>query len=178
MSSAGFEIGIPLSTIRWISQTGAQAVEHNALTIYREINGEWRLYLFGTEDLPAFVEALRQVTNISFSTDAHHGPAKALRARQNLLGQWERDHTVTLYLAPDRLLADWRSAVPLDAIRELAVIADSGVTSGSADLLRIIYTDPEGKRQIVGFEINLAWAWELSRRTGIAIDHASGRKKK
>jgi hypothetical protein len=182
MSSAGFEIGIPLSTIRWISQTGAQAVEHNALTIYREVSGEWRLDLWATDQETELIQAIQQIASVPISTQVDHGPIPALRARQNLLGQWERDHTVSLYLAPDRLLADWHSAVPLDAIRGLAVLPAAGLQFNDAALLRIGYADLDGRPQTVGFELSSsqaqAWAEILSRRTGISIDYESGRKKK
>jgi hypothetical protein len=182
-SSANFQLAIPFPTIRWISQLAeSAALKLNILTIYAEVGSEWRLYQVGVTGLSDLVQAIQQVTSVPISTQSDYGPAKALRVRQNLLGQWERDHTVSLYLAPDRLLADWRSAVPLDAIRGLAVLPATGLQFNDAALLRISHTDPDGRPQTVGFELSSsqaqAWAEILSRRTGISIDYESGRKKK
>jgi hypothetical protein len=179
MSSAGFEIAIPLSAIRWISQLGVEAQTSNTLTIYREVSGEWRLILLATNWVTELVQAMQQIAQVPISTLPDYGPIKALRARQEIYGQWDRQHTVTLYLAPDRLLTNWHSAVPLDSICELAVIPAAASSQG---LLRIHFSDPDGRPQTIGFEMDFdrasAWAWQLSRRTGIAVDQAGGRKKK
>jgi hypothetical protein len=154
-------------------------VQHNVLTIYREVSGEWRLILLATNRVTELVQAIQQVAPVPISTQPDYGPAQALRARQDIYSQWDRQHTVTLYLAPDRLLTNWHSAVPLDAIRELGVIPAAESSKG---LLRIHFSEPDSKPQTIGFEMDFdrasAWAWQLSRRTGIAVDQAGGRKKK
>jgi hypothetical protein len=180
-SSANFEIDLPLESIRWFGQANVIVQQVNALTFYVERNSRWRLYTIGVEDVEAVSRALQEVGGVALNLDPDYGPVRTLRYDQNIYGHWVPDHTVRLYLIPDHLLADWRTAVRFDQIRGLAVLPSAGLSSPNSMLLSIRYTSDDGRPRGVGFALGwskaFAWATILEERTGIELDQVERKKK-
>jgi hypothetical protein len=181
ISSANFEIRIPLANVRWLGQASVAVQQQNAVSLHCELESRWQLYNFGLDDWQSLVNGLKEA-GIPVATYQDRGPMDALRLRQNVYGQWERDHTVQLYLAPDRLLADWHTAIMLDCIQGLTVLSAAGLNLTRSALLEIKYSVPDAWPQVMGFAMSepeaRGWAEALRQRTKAPLDYGAGRKKK
>ena len=173
-SSAGFELTIPLDQIRWMAHEGA--------TLVTEYRDRWHIHRFGFQASDAWIQAMQNV-GVARIPAGTFGPLETLRLRQNVIGRWTRDHTVTLYLMPDRVLVNWRTALRNDQIRELAVIdTPAWLNILDRDLLRITYEADNRERTTIGFVMDdgtvRRWAQTLHERSGAPLAIIAGRKKK
>ena len=155
------------------------------MTFYCERNQHWHVYKFdllshaGSMNLLNALDALVVPVTVSRSLEA----VKVHYQRQDIYGQWEHNRVATLYLAPDRLLVNWQSTIPLAEIRELAIMAPPERTLGSSrTMLRITCARPDSAPSVVGFVMGSqdadVWASVLRERTGIAVEVFQGPKKK
>jgi len=111
------------------------------------------------------------------------GPARALRMHEDVYGEWHADREDQLYLAPDRLLFGWRSAIPLDDIQRLNVLHRGGLDALrplASGLLRIEYRAAEGAIETVGFKVRrpAEWADAIAEHSASGLPVGQGRKKK
>jgi hypothetical protein len=181
VSSANFEIDLPLESIRWFGQANVTVQQFNALTFYVEPASRWRLYTIGVEDVEGVNRALQDIGGLALNPDPDYGPVNALRCDQNIYGHWVPDHTVRLYLIPDHVLADWRTVVRFDQIQGLAVLPSGGLSPAGSALLSIHYTADDGRPRGVGFALGwskaFVWAAMLEERTGVEVDQVERKKK-
>ncbi|MBN1563289.1 MAG: hypothetical protein JXA10_05585, partial [Anaerolineae bacterium] len=94
-----------------------------------------------------------------------------------IYGAWQSHERGNLYLAPDRILYNWRSFMAYTQIIELAAIAIYRLPR----MLRITYTLPDDPQpQVIGFSMQYAEAWgqTLAIRSGMPLAIIEGRKKK
>ncbi|NLX08314.1 MAG: hypothetical protein GXY36_01515 [Chloroflexi bacterium] len=180
---------VPLDLIRWIevrSVPVGEATNRQALFVHYDGPAGWRVYSFVLDKPHTFARQLSQFSGEPLrdvSQRQDYGPASATRVFQDIHGQWQTDRETELYLAPDRLLFGWRSAIPLASIRQLAVIERGGLSEinpFSTDLLRIEHETSTGERQITGYVVRHAqrWAEAIQRRSQAPLTIQEGRKKK
>jgi hypothetical protein len=171
---------LPFASIRGVVtgsitiRTGSSlSTPESAVLIHVETPGGWRVYVYSIDFkvLHHVVQHLRDVAGVPISY-RDLGQVHAPRWRQDIYGQWHADRKVTLYLAPDRLLCDWRDAILLAQVRGVAVVARVGLNLANAALLRIEYSD--SPPQTIGFEMPFSRAEEWGR----ALAEQAGRKKK
>jgi hypothetical protein len=95
---------------------------------------------------------------------------------QDIYGEWHADRTGDLYLAPDRLLFDWRTVISLAALQQLDVYQ---VGQGNP-LLCVTYAGSDGAPQVEGFQVQAAarWAEALVQRLDVPLQIHRGRKRK
>jgi hypothetical protein len=181
VSSANFEIDLPLASIRWFGQANVTVQLFNALTFYVEQASHWRLYTIGVEDVEGVNRALQDVGGLTLNPDPDYGPVNALRCEQNIYGHWVPEHTVRLYLIRDHVLADWRTVVRFDQIQGLAVLPSGGLSPAGSALLSIHYTADDGRPRGVGFVLGWSkvfmWANWLEERSGVQLDQVERKKK-
>jgi hypothetical protein len=188
--SSRFDASIPLTSIRRIGlttlavQAGNIIARKRALAIHYDSPDGWRVGLFVTREPAEVAQALAEESGLpihdSGSERDDYGPARATRMTEDVYGDWSPDREGDLYLAPDRLLFNWRDPILLDAIRRLDVIAKRGVNPLAPDLLRVEHETPEGEPLVTGFVVRRArrWAEAILRRTEVPLDVHLGRKTK
>jgi hypothetical protein len=172
----GSELVMLLDQIRFIHP--------ETMAFYCEHDQRWHVYRFdplsyvGVMNLLNALEALVVPVTVSRSVEA----IKVHYRQQNVYGQWEPRRCATLYLAPDRLLVNWHSSIPLAEMRELAIVTPPNWTLGSRTMLRITYAPPDHAPSVIGFVMSTQdadiWASVLRERTGIVVEHFEGPKKK
>jgi hypothetical protein len=190
-----YNTSVPFEDVRAIQlyritiHAGKATVKKEALVIHAEQNDHWNVYTFTAEKKQAdFARELgrlsgQRVQDIPYGRD-DHGPTSATRMRQDIYGQWEAERTAELYLAPDRLVFGWRTAVFLNQIRRLDVLPRSGVLAAinpfGEDLLRVEYQGADGSPQTAGFVLRGAEGWgdAIASRTRVPLNIHAGRKKK
>ena len=186
-------VAIPLTAIRWVGLTtipvwaGRVAVHKRALAIHFEGPDGWRVGTFVADILDDLAQWVSQETGLPVhdagAERADFGPARAARLVQDVYGDWSMDREGDLYLAPDRLLFAWRSAISLDDIQRLDVISAGGLEALnplSADVLRVEYRTADGEIDAAGFRVRRAarWADAIARRSARRLPVTQGRKKK
>lgn len=187
------DVSVAYESVRWIAlQTIAAAGrgrsrEVRALLVHYQSAETWHVASYVLDDPHELAAQLAQQTGLPLEDSgpdrADYGPADASRARQDVYGVWHPDRDGALYLAPDRLVFDWRDAIPLGAITRLDVITRAGLAERlpfSDDLLRVEYTDADDERQTVGLVMRHAdrWADAISRRRRAPLIVHTGRKRK
>jgi len=187
------DVTIRLDALRWIGLTtisvwaGRVAARRRALALHYEGPDEWRVATFVTDAPEDIAQALGRETGLlvrdTGSERADYGPARATRLIQDVYGEWSTDREDELYLAPDRLLFAWRSAIALDDIQRLDVIDAGGLDALnplSAGLLRVEYRAADGAIDTVGFRVRRAagWADAIAERSASGLPVVQGRKKK
>lgn len=199
------DLTIPLDAIEWMGshrimvETGKNAVQKMALVVHyqqptfdysisNEPNGSlWRVAAFITAQNHDILTRLSQLTGLKYvalpRSRYDFGPFDATRMQQDIYGQWEGTVRRPLYLAPDRLLFDFRHAIHLRNLRTIEVVTrEHKLISlpGSESLLRLTYLDHTGNQQMIAYLLRYApaMAEALSVRSGIPFSSSDGRKKK
>jgi hypothetical protein len=188
-------ISVPSDRIRHIGLTTVPVLagikmqaQRRALTVHYDSPDGWRVAIFLTDMPVELAQELADEGHLpvydSGSAREDFGPARAVRMFQDLYGEWREDREGDLYLAPDRLLFDWRDAIPLADIRRLDVYQQGGrlhdLSPLSRDLLRIEYGESEEDFHTVGFVVRRAdrWVASIQHRASTPLDVHAGRKKK
>ncbi|MCD4685476.1 MAG: hypothetical protein K8S97_06035 [Anaerolineae bacterium] len=154
---------------------------------YTEPDG-WRVAVLLADDPQDIARALSTHSDLPVydcgGRTVDFGPMPATRMAQDIYGEWSEDRDGDLYLAPDRLLFNWRDAIPLDTITRIDVLHE-GRGRESASLLRIEHDAPDDADDdsgftVTGFVVRAAddWADALRHRIDEPIPIFAGRKKK
>lgn len=187
------DLRLPLTHIQRIGlcsvavRAGRTASRKRALSIHHQGPDGWRVTTIISDDPQDSAAALSDACDLpvhdSGITRDDFGPADTTRMAQDVYGDWSPDRDGVLYLAPDRLLFNWRDAIPLDTIERLDVL-----TRGTwhdrlplaEALLRVERTAPDGARAVTGFVLRRAddWASAIQQRISAPIAVQAGRKKK
>jgi hypothetical protein len=201
-----FDFAAPLGAIRWVGlrtvvkRSWNRRVEWPELVIHAELAAGWRVYTFTEGPITALAGRVAEIAGLDLHQIGERfedfGPLPAIYLVEDAAGQWQRitDLAVdletlpdtwdgldyTLYLAPDRLLYDWRTAIPLAGIQRVDVYAQRGASKFNPfdlPLLRIVYTDAAGARQVAGFLVANAgdWAGVLENLIAVPVAHHAGR---
>jgi hypothetical protein len=164
---------------------GRLNVQQRALTVHYDSPDGWRVATFLTDAPVELAQELSQESGLplhdSGSAREDFGPARAARMIEDLYGEWRDEREGELYLAPDRLLFDWRDTIPLSHIRRLNVYTRGGrLNPFSQDLLRIEYGESEEDFRAVGFRVRGAdrWAEAIRQRANTPLEVYIGRKRK
>ena len=171
--------------------TGRAVASRRALSVHFAGPQGWRVATFLLDKPVEFADALSANARSakidlpvrdSGKKREDYGPARAIRAIQDIYGEWQEDRENDLYLAPDRLLFNWRDAIPLNDIRRLDVFQQASANPLAADILRIEYDTPDGEydHETTGFLVRRAdkWAEEIAQRAEAPITIHTGRKRK
>lgn len=181
--SSAWDVHVPLVSVQRVSlvtvrlRLGRRA---RALTVHYDSPDGWRVATLLSPALAPLGAALAEACALPLHDAGDgrddFGPDRALRLLQDIYGEWHADHTGDLYLAPDRLLFDWRTVAPLAALQRLDVYQQS---HGKA-LLRVTYTGSDGAPQVEGFQVRAAarWAEALVQRLDVPLQVHRGRKRK
>lgn len=162
-------------------------VERRALHVHFEGPDGWRVATLVPDDPGEIAAALARECDLPVydcgGDRDDFGPQEATRMIQGVYGDWQPDRDGTLYLAPDRLLFDWRDAIPLDAVQRLNVLVQGNWRDrlpGAEGLLRIEHRTPEDDAAVTGFVVRRAdeWAAAIQARIDGMIPVQAGRKKK
>ncbi|MBN1678746.1 MAG: hypothetical protein JW966_00545 [Anaerolineae bacterium] len=199
------DVQLPASMIRWIGlgtvtlEAGRRRHAVRAMSVHAERPGGWVVYTFVLDDMHDAAISLNRVSGVPVRDAGtmcdDFGPARALRLRQDVYGDWYPQGEDVLYLAPDRLLFAWKDAIPLAAVERLDVLKRGGGRLAeligserigserfgrSKQLLRVAYQLPDGDQDVAGFVVDDAQAWAdaLVRQADIRPDVYAGRKKK
>ncbi|MBN1200639.1 MAG: hypothetical protein JXJ20_02165 [Anaerolineae bacterium] len=191
-----YDASIPLDNIHWIRvhnipvMHGRTAAPRRGLVLHAEDADGWHVHSFLLEAPDEFARQIshhspsrtRQDTSYHAERD-DFGPARAVRMRQDIYGQWEPDRQGSLYLAPDRLLFDWHHSILLAHIQRLDVFSKGGLHDllpYATDLLRIETGPPDGEPLVVGFLVRQAqqWAEAIAQKAQAPLVIHQGRKKK
>lgn len=167
---------------------GRAVSRKRALTVHHTGPDGWRVAVFLLDAPVEFANTLSDECDGCIVRDTGQqredfGPARATRMAQNIYGEWHADREGDLYLAPDRLLFNWRDAIPLDAIQRLDVLEQPSANPLAADLLRVEYGTPDDAdyaTDVAGFLVRRAekWAETIATHAPQPVDVHTGRKKK
>lgn len=162
-------------------------IVHYQDTAQRQVP-QWRraVFLPKAADLPLLGDVLSEVTGLPFHDRGReredYGPARAARLVQDVHGLWhgvrddgmmldprardphdlDLNRSPFLYLAPDRLIVNWRTEIPLAAVRGVSVYPQGALASinpFSQDLLRVEYSGDDGTAHVAGFLLRNGPAW-------------------
>jgi hypothetical protein len=186
-----YDFTVPLAALRWIGlrtqvrHSGHRVLTSRELVIHVDQPGGWRVYTFtdGKPLLyaPRFAEAAGLPLHDIGTGYEDFGPAPAAYLVQDELGHWQQRsddapepeflppdwdgaHNA-LYLAPDRLLFEWRNPIRLDQIQQVDALTGEA-SPFDEDLLTVGYT-ADGARHVAGFLVREADAWAAVIREGI-----------
>jgi hypothetical protein len=188
--SSRFDASIPLTSIHRIGLTtltiraGKLIARRQALAVHYDSPDGWRVGLFVTKAPAEIAQALADESGLPIHDSGgerdDYGPARATRMVEDVYGDWTSDREGDLYLAPDRLLFNWRDSILLDDIRRLDVIARRSLNPLAPDLLRVEHEATDGEPRVTGFVVRRArrWAEAILRRTDVPLDVHLGRKTK
>jgi hypothetical protein len=186
-------LSLPLEQIQYIGLTtvpiivGRAVARKRVLTIHHESADGWRVAVLLMQTPVEFANALAALCDCTIHDTGRqredHGPASATRMIQTIYGEWDADRDGELYLAPDRVLFNWRDAIPLDRIHRLDVLEQPSANPLAADLLRVEYTTPDDadyETDVTGFLVRRAdkWADAIAARAPHSVPVQTGRKKK
>ncbi|NDJ78132.1 MAG: hypothetical protein GYB65_17930 [Chloroflexi bacterium] len=176
--STWYNTGIPYTDLRWLGlrPITTPTSRTRALIIHAWRGDDWRVYTFTLDAPLELAQFLSRETGLplrELNAREDFGPATATRLFQDMHGQWQPEYDADLYLAPDRLLFDWRDPVVLASMLRLDVYP-------RGELLRIEYEAESGDPAVVGFAVRGAedWAAAIARRTAAPLAIHSGRKRK
>lgn len=174
---------LPLAAVRRVSlitvrlRLGRRA---RALTVHGDTPDGWRVMTLIGPALADLGAALAGACDLPLHDAGDgrddFGPDRALRLLQDIYGEWHADRAGTLYLAPDRLLFDWRAVTSLAALQRLDVYQ----MGWGKTLLRVTYAGADGAPQVEGFAVREAgrWAEALVRQMDVPLEVHRGRKRK
>lgn len=189
---------IPLTAIKWMgsqricTHRGKNSTYRMALVVHFQetfpYNAPWRVATFVTPQNEEILATLNRLTGLGYATSrrghADFGPFDATRMDQDIYGQWHEATRRTLYVAPKWFMYNFCDPVPFAQLRKIEVIARGGLLNDLIplleELLRLEYTDTDGKSHTAGYMTRHAdaLAKELSRRSGVPYHTHAGRKKK
>lgn len=187
------DLRLPLNHIQRIGlcrvtlRTGRTTRRKRALRVYAAGPNGWRVTTILSDNPQDIAAALSAACALpvhdSGTARDDFGPADTTRMIQDVYGDWFPDRDGVLYLAPDRLLFNWRDAIPLATIERLDVLARDTWRDRfplAEALLRIEHTAPDGARNVAGFVLRHAedWASAIQQRISAPIPVQAGRKKK
>lgn len=187
------DLSVPLAQIQRIGlvtvPVGAARLtrRRRALAVHFTEPDGWRVALLVPDDPGEVAATLSRECGLPLHDSGpardDYGPAPAVRMQQDVYGAWSEDRAGILYLAPDRLLFDWRDELPLSALRRIDVIAADSLLErlrGRAGLLRIEYADAAGDFAVTGFAVPRAGAWAaaIRARASEPVPLQARRKKK
>lgn len=202
-----FDFTLPVTAIRWIGLrtivklSWTRRIEWPELVIHADTSDGWRVYTFTEGAVTPLAERIATTAGLTVHVMGEvfedFGPTRAIYLIQDHDGQWQRVtppavnltdpapeanlHTHQLYLAPDRLLYDWRHAIPLAQIQRVDVYARRDLSADNPfddPLLRIEY-ERDGAAQIAGFLVEHAgdWAGILEHRLDVPVTHHAIHKR-
>ncbi|MCZ7540145.1 MAG: hypothetical protein M5U29_09565 [Anaerolineae bacterium] len=154
-----------------------------ALAVHYGSPDGWRVGVFSGGGVPELAGALSDAGALPLHDAGEgrddFGPARATRMIQDIYGEWTPEREGALYLAPDRLLFEWREAIPLATMARLDVY-HGGEGRRAGTLLRVEYAAPDGALQAAGFLVEHAgrWAEAIVRRADLPLAVHEGRKQK
>ncbi len=181
--NSAWDVRLPLDAVRRVSLVTVRlhlGRRVRALTVHGDTPGGWRVTTLIAPVLADLGAALAEACGLPLHDVGDgrddFGPDRALRLWQDIYGEWHADRAADLYLAPDRLLFDWRTVTLLAALQRLDVYQ----TGRDRALLRITYAGPDGAPQVEGFEVRGAerWAEALVRQMDVPLEVHRGRKRK
>jgi hypothetical protein len=187
------DIDLPLDRITRIGlcsvpvMAGARPVEQRALHVHYRGPEGWRVTTIVNDDPQAIAVALNRTTGLPVydAGDARDdfGPMPAAQMQQDIYGGWEHVRDGALYLAPDRVIFNWRDALPLDTIERLDVLHQGTWRDYLPDaegLLRIEHVTEDDTRTATGYVVRRAdeWAAAIQRHIRTPVPVQMGRKKK
>lgn len=170
---------LPFEALRWVGLRRARGWARGGrrLAVHAERSGRWHVVVFALGEVAACAETLAAHAGLPLQDAGagreDFGPDEALRLVEDVYGEWHAEREGTLYLAPDRLLFDWRDAIALGTIEQVDVVA-----RGRGALVRVQHVAGEDTFDVVGFAVPRAGAWAeaIAARAGGRL--AVGRKKK
>lgn len=186
-------ITVRLDCVRWIGRglisvaRGRLVTRADGVMIHYQGPGGWHVATFVLNDPDEFLRALTAETGLTYTDYGpdrpDFGPIRAARLTQDVYGDWHLDRQYDIYLAPDRLLFDWRDPILLSGIRQLDELTRGGWferVASSGELLRIEYNRPDGSPEVVGIAVRNvpAWSAAIARRIDSPLTIQAGRKKK
>lgn len=198
---------LPFEALRWVGLRRARGWGRGGrrLAVHAERSGRWHVAVFALDEIASFAEALAAHAGLPLEDAGagreDFGPDRALRLVEDVYGEWHAEREGTLYLAPDRLLFDWRDAILLDTIEQIGVVERA---PGKDDVLRSVWraipqlyalTRAPGENErgevlrvmhridaetydVVGFSAPQAEAWAEAIAARASGRLAVGRKKK
>lgn len=187
------DLRLPLTHIQRIGlcrvavRAGRTASHKRALSIHHQDPDGWRVTTIISDDPQDIAAALSDICDLpvhdSGTARDDYGPTDTTRMTQDVYGDWFPDREGVLYLAPDRLLFNWRDAIALDTIERIDVLARGTWRDRlplAESLLRIEHGAPDGARDVTGFVLRRAddWAGAIQQRIRNPITIRAGRKKK
>lgn len=194
-----YDLDAPPEWVRWIGvrtniePKGRRMFERRGLLVHLETPDGWRVYTFtelaGPEDIAQQIAAQCGLDMHDIGTAYEDfGPAPAQYVRLGPGDTWtpavpdQLDPAAlppdwdglacTLYLAPDRLLFDWRHPVLLAALHRVdAYPVGHPRNPFDLDLLRIEVDQVGAGPQIVGFVVDNAgdWADEIAGKVAVPV---------
>jgi hypothetical protein len=197
------DCSVPVASLRWIGlrarykNTWNRRIATPELHVHAETPAGWRVYTFAEGALRRFGEQVAQYTGLTLvdldEKLEDFGPEPAVHLIQDALGNWQRltpeafDPAAPppdwdglrhmLYLAPDRLLYDWRYAIPLDTIRRVDMHAVGKLNPFAENLLKIEHS-VDGDPRVTGFLLANAgdWAGIIEQRISAPVIYHAGRQ--
>ena len=179
---------LPISALRWASCTilkdnSLEDGTTTGLMLHVERGQWWDVHVFRVVAPSGIAGRLHAVLGVpSNMRDFDLGPAQVAVFEQDIYGQWNYQARGTAYLAPDRLLIDWMTALRFADLRTIAVGPARGLSQVTARLLRLSYRHDDGSLAGLGLQMDLAyaarWADAISSRTDIPVQVYDGRKGK
>lgn len=154
-----------------------------ALATHYDSPDGWRVATFSGQDIPELAAALSSAGALPLHDAGEgrddFGPARATHMIQDVYGEWTPDREGALYLAPDRLLFEWREVILLVTMARLDVY-HGGEGRRTGTLLRVEYAAPDGTPSAAGFLVEHAgrWAEAIVRRADLPLTVHEGRKRK
>ena len=178
------DAGIPLDALRWLGLSAAGR-RQRALHVHYEDAQGWHVVVFLMTEPLALANVLSTEGDLPLHDARNHtpdfGPARATRMQQDVYGEWAAERDGDLYLAPDRLLFDWRDAVLLAHVQRLDAMRDAARRNPmGVGLLRVEVQLPGAPFEVIGFLVRQPerWAAAIQARIETPIPVQAGRKKK
>ena len=167
------DLRLPLDHIQRVGlstvpvRAGRRTSHQRALTVHHADADGWRVTTLLSDDPGAIAAALDRLCDCPIHDSGpdrdDFGPAEATRMWQDVYGDWTAERDGDLYLAPDRLIFDWRDAIPLATIRRIDVLTQGTWRDrlpAAEGLLRIEHAAPDAESfDVTGFVARRAEAW-------------------
>ena len=189
--SHAYDFTVLLAALRWIGlrtqvrHSGHRVLESRELVIHVDQPDGWRVYTFTDGQPPQYAPSFAEAAGLPLHNIGtgyeDFGPAPAAYLVRDELGRWQQRsddapdpeflppdwdaaHNA-LYLAPDRLLFEWRNPIRLDQVQQVDALTGQS-SPFDKDLLTLVYT-VEGVLHTAGFLVHEADTWAEVIRDGI-----------